>query len=70
MEGITELKDEGKTYCIAFEDFYDKTMTLFKLSRAALIYLSLAMHWEEEKKPRDGFIMPVMLPQMEHMFKR
>jgi tetratricopeptide (TPR) repeat protein len=70
VEGQTELDDDGKTYSIAFDDFYAKTMTLFKLTRSALIYLSLAVCQEERKKPRKELIMPLYLPDMEHRFKK
>lgn len=70
MEGSTEMVDDGKTYSIAFDDFYIKTMTIFKLSRAALIYLSLAIHQEEEKRPSKGVTMPMYMPQIDHKFKK
>jgi hypothetical protein len=37
-------------YSIGRQDLHDKTMRVFKLSRAALIYLSLAMHREEHAR--------------------
>ena len=70
MEGGTEMVDDGKTYSIGFDDFHAKTMTLFKISRAALIYLSLAVHQEEKKRPRKGVIMPMYIPEVEHKFKK
>lgn len=54
MEGQTEMTDNGLTYSIAFNDFYAKTMTLLKLSRAALIYLAMAIHQEERKGRAKG----------------
>ncbi len=70
MEGGTEMLDEGKTYSISFDDFYAKTMILFKLSRAALIYLSLAIYQAEEERPQKGVIMPMYMPQIDHKFKK
>jgi hypothetical protein len=49
---------------IAFDDFYAKTMTLFKLCKAGLIYLSLAVYQEERKRPHKGVTIPMCLPQI------
>ena len=39
-------------YSIGRQDFEDKALRLLKLSRAALIYLALAMHSEEQRRRR------------------
>lgn len=63
-EGIIPLK---------FEDFYKKTFSLLKLSRSAILYLSMAIHVEEERK-RDsggaGLAASIPLDSVDHEWKR
>lgn len=40
-------------YSIARDDLQAKTIHLYRLARAALIYLSLGMHREEERRRAD-----------------
>lgn len=51
------------SYSVARSDFEQKTLRALKLTRAALIYLSLAVHAEERAKERDRdqptFAMPM-----------
>ncbi len=48
---------------ITVSEFESRTLTLMKLARNSIIYLSLALHFEEQSKPRsDGFIMPTVVP--------
>jgi hypothetical protein len=59
-------------YSVQREDFERKTLRLFKLARAAIIYLSLGMH-REEKRRRKGDsskIMPMPLDRWSDRFKR
>lgn len=43
------------------EDLTDKTLHLARLAREALIYLSFAVHIEENKKDRQGLYIPIMM---------
>jgi LA2681-like HEPN len=69
-------------YSIQRQELQDKTMRVFKLSRAALIYLSLGMHREERSrvaakakqakndKSLKGVIAPITLPLWDDDQKR
>jgi LA2681-like HEPN len=55
------------------DDFAARTLRLLKLSRAALIYLSLAVHSEErlrQKNRGDGLVMPMPLDTWEDAWKQ
>ncbi len=41
--------DDGSVYVIGRSDFANRTLRILKMARAALIYLSLAVHWEESQ---------------------
>ncbi|NAT57807.1 hypothetical protein CU666_05210, partial [Pseudomonas syringae pv. actinidifoliorum] len=41
-------------FVIDREDLVAKTLLLLKLSRSALIYLCLAMHYQESQAEKDG----------------
>ncbi len=61
------------SYSISREELERKTFKLLKLSRAALIYLSLGMHNEERRrKTRRGpvLVMPMSLPPLDDDWKR
>jgi len=45
--------DNDISYVIERKEFEQKTLKLLKLSRAAIIYLSLAIDHEEKKKPKN-----------------
>lgn len=48
---------------ITVSEFESRTLTLMKLARNSIIYLSLAIHLEEQSKPKtDGFVMPTAVP--------
>lgn len=76
---VTESKpsevDEENTKTIAIwkEDFIQKVLRLFKLARAALIYLSLGIHIEECKKVsafgENNIIAPMFLDTWEDEWK-
>lgn len=54
-----------ETYEIEQDDFYDKTMRLLRLTRAALLYLSTAIYVEESsKKPLEGTVRPVEMMEL------
>ena len=50
LSNLIEKEIKNVTYPVYFQDFTDKTFRLMKLARAALIYLSLGVHIEENKK--------------------
>lgn len=50
LSDLIEKEVKDVTYPVYFQDFTDKTLRLMKLARAALIYLSLGVHIEENKK--------------------
>jgi LA2681-like HEPN len=55
------------------EDFEGKTLHVFRLARAGLIYLSLGMHAEERRRAATqpkGLLAPMNLPPIEERFKR
>ncbi len=43
--------DDGSVYVIGRSDFANRTLRILKMVRAALIYLSLAVHWETSQIP-------------------
>ena len=43
--------DDGSVYVIGRSDFAKRTLRILKMVRAALIYLSLAVHWEASQIP-------------------
>jgi len=54
------------------EEFELKTLKLIKLARAALIYLSLAVHTEEHKRDQEkeaGKVMPTQLEKYDDGWK-
>ena len=60
-------------YSIQREDFDAKTLRVLKHARAGLVYLSLAMHYEERRhaKNQDGArTMPMKLDLWEDDWKR
>jgi hypothetical protein len=58
-------------YSISRDDFSLKTLKLLKLARAALIYLSLAIHAEERRRPEsDGIVAPIPVDTWDDDWKR
>lgn len=47
---------------IPISQFEKRLMTLMKLSRNSIMYLSLALHFEEKKKPKYAVCMPMEVP--------
>ncbi|MBI5589089.1 MAG: hypothetical protein HY881_01265 [Deltaproteobacteria bacterium] len=43
--------DDGSVYVIGRSDFANRTLRILKMVRAAMIYLSLAVHWESSQTP-------------------
>jgi hypothetical protein len=48
--GDNDLWHDRLAYSVQREDFFRKTLNVLRLSRAALIYLSLGMHSEETRR--------------------
>ena len=73
MSGIAEFTSgiQKKVYRTTHDNFFLKTLKLFRLVRAALIYLSLGIHIEERKKTSkvDGIIAPMPLDIWEDDWK-
>ncbi len=73
MSDIAEFTNgiQKKVYRTTRDSFSLKTLKLFKLVRAALIYLSLGIHIEERKKTSkvDGIIAPMPLDIWEDDWK-
>lgn len=62
VDANDKIRFDDLAYSISEKDFQEKTYRLLKSAREAIIYLSLAIHIEEEKnKPRDGVIMPITM---------
>lgn len=60
-------------HSISRTDFEKKTLKLLKLSRAALIYLSLGMHHEERRRKKllgSAMVAPMFLPPLDDEWKR
>lgn len=59
---------------LSFEEFYRKTLFILKLSRSAILYLSMAIHVEEERKHHaegeEKVATPISLTNVEHEWKR
>lgn len=68
--GENGLFDNGLTYVIEREEFERKTLKLFKLIRASMIYLSLGINLEEKKKKFSKPILPIEFIKLEDEFKR
>lgn len=58
-------KERMSTYSlvIGVEEFEALTMKLLTLAKDALIYLSLAIHHEEKRKPDRGLMVPRFIPK-------
>jgi len=67
--GETRLTDNDLTYEISRFDFEDKTLKLFKLIRAAMIYLSLGINIEEQKKDKNELSIPIDFIELRDEYK-
>lgn len=56
-------------YSLHRKDFHAKTMRLLKLTRAAMIYLSLAVHQEEKLKKSSGINVPMFMDNFDDGWK-
>jgi hypothetical protein len=48
---------------VGLEEFESLTMKLLTLAKDALVYLSLAIHHEELKKPQEVIAIPMQVPK-------
>jgi hypothetical protein len=70
--GRPDIWTDRLAYSVQREDFERKTLRLFKLARAAIIYISLGMHREEKRRRKvdPSKIMPMPLDRWPDNFKR
>lgn len=52
----------SQTLLIPISQFESRLMTLIKLARNSIMYLSLALHFEEKKRPDEGLYLPIDVP--------
>jgi hypothetical protein len=70
---IHDTLRDSLAYSLTREDFEAKTLRLIKLARASLIYLSLAVHREEQiraKRRGGGVVVPMVLNTFPDSWKR
>lgn len=48
---------------VGVEEFELLTMKLLTLAKDALVYMSLAIHYEESNKPQSGLVLPSFVPK-------
>jgi hypothetical protein len=63
-ERLADAWTDRLAYSVGRDDFGSKTLHVFRLARAGLIYLALGMHREEQKRAKTeskGFKMPMTL---------
>ncbi|MBS3797188.1 LA2681 family HEPN domain-containing protein [Pseudoalteromonas sp. BDTF-M6] len=59
---VEKEKLSSHTLLIPISQFESRLMTLMKLARNSIMYLSLAIHYEEMKRPSEGLYLPVEVP--------
>ncbi|MEG1921898.1 MAG: LA2681 family HEPN domain-containing protein [Citrobacter sp.] len=52
---------------IPISQFESRLMQLITLARNSIMYLSLAIHFEERKRPKDGLYMPREVPLKQNL---
>lgn len=68
--GSSELTDNGLTFLISRNEFEAKTIKLFTLARAAIIYLSLGINLHEKKKEKDNqIVFPIDFQKLRDDYK-
>lgn len=67
--GELSIVDNGLTFLISRAEFELRTLKLFRLVRAALIYLSLGINQEESKKVIDKLTIPVEFIDLKDDYK-
>lgn len=71
--GLDDKWIDRLAYSVRRDDFEAKTLQVFKLARAGLIYLSLGMHREERKRAQgkpEGLKMEMSLDLVQDSWKR
>jgi hypothetical protein len=69
--GSSELTNGELTFSISRNEFETKTIKLFTLARAAIIYLSLGINLQEKKKEKDNqTILPISFQKLRDDYKR
>ena len=67
--GELSFVDNGLTFLISRTEFELRTLKLFRLVRAAMIYLSLGINQEESKKDIDKPTLPIDFIDLKDDFK-
>ena len=67
--GEISYVDNGLTFLISRTEFELRTLKLFRLVRAAMIYLSLCINQEESKKVIDKPTLPIHFLELKDEFK-
>lgn len=67
--GDSKMDDNGLTYLISRHEFERKTLKLFRLVRAAIIYLSLGINLEEQNKENDFPTLPIEFIDLKDDYK-
>jgi hypothetical protein len=67
-----DTEEEQLGFHISRDEFAAKTLCILKLARAALIYLSLAVHREERMRQqgKDGLVMSMSLDTLDDAWKQ
>lgn len=68
--GESGLFDNGLTFVITRNEFEQKTLKLISLIRASMIYLSLGINLEEQKKVISNLVLPIEFIELRDEFKR
>lgn len=61
IESFERVSDRKRNFYITDSDLEAKTLHLAQLAREAMIYLSFAVHIEENKKDRKGLYVPILM---------
>lgn len=72
LEKVKSNIDEKKklsshSLLIPIRQFESRLMQLITLARNSIMYLSLAIHFEERKRPKDGLYMPREVPLKQNL---
>lgn len=67
--GELSIVDNGLTFLISRTEFELRTLKLFRLVRAAMIYLSLGINQEENKKNIDRPTLPIDFTELKDDYK-
>ncbi len=62
LKSYEKEKLSSHSLLIPISQFESRLMQLIGLARNSIIYLSLAIHFEEQKRPKNGIYMPMEVP--------